>query len=209
MDKVPDWLSFTATAAGPIVGVVLAFVLSVLYAGIVARRRAKHQCKTLATSLLVEAMAQADWCARKGSNWNLYEAGSGSVGAGSARRDRPPPAPFYMATVGKIDCLEPKIGSSVIAFHGAVDIVRIRIDSWSRVQDGVHLSLGDVQELAKKWRSACFNGILAIDNLERIADWDTLPNDPAEMARVKRNLRTVAESRVISEPADAAAAGGS
>ena len=174
---------------------MLGFVLS--YAGTWLRDwvTLRRERRGLAATLLVEVFSQGAWCVQRGARWNANALAGGKVSLQQAIDSRPPPAAVYIGCVGQMPKLEPRVASSIAAFHGSVDLVRDYIDNWRHASLSTTLSSTQVQDLARLWQRAALNAHLALKALDEVADVERLPNDEAEIAQLLTDLELVADGR--------------
>ena len=184
-------------------GVALGFILSFSGEAIRNRWRTKQERKSLAAVLMVELFSQGAWCVRQGNAWNFYEGSGGAIELRTLRKGRPPSPIIFEKTADKIGIFEAATASKVIAFYGAVEVVRARIDSLSQEREGTAISGRDIKDIAKKWKNTCFQALLAIRAIEKIAEIPPLPNDEKDMSTLKNDLKTIADGSVLVESSNA------
>lgn len=175
----------------------------------------------IASALLVEVMAQAEFVAVLAQA--VHMPGALAIKENFAKY-LPPPSIVYEALAGQLPILGTGPSSCVIAFHGAISWARSLSGylpstiEFSEVKSGSHVAptlpdfhaatitsqivdqqaAGLLSKLQQATRGASLNALLAIRTLAEIATHERRPNDETDVADMLRKLENAAKLGVGS-----------
>ena len=146
-----------------LLGAVLGVALSAVWTEYRDWRRMSRERQILRATLLNEVAAQAMWLNDHVETISLYAAGAGDIDLARLCRFRAPDPVIYKAVAPRIGLLGQDAATHVIAFYGNVDLLRLQLDERPGSQ-----GLG-IEEIAKRWRTACDKALPALYELEQVA----------------------------------------
>jgi hypothetical protein len=192
-----------------LIGAVVATLGSWIFAAIQDFYKTKKERENVANLLFVELMAQAEFVYVLADATRMKDALALKE---TFVRFVPPEPIMYHALAGKIGLLKLQTSSAVVAYYGTISWAKTIIEALPDTITYASIkaqhnsgstpefhsanaekllaaqAAGLMERLRQASRGACFNAILAIRSLEKVAAYKRLPNDETVLADMLRKL---------------------